>query len=368
MMSVFEAAVAPQGLKLTVLNVAYPFAPVGDKAVGGAEHILGDLDRALLGQGHRSLVMACEGSNAAGVLYSSPTPEGLLDGSDRTWFRSRSQAVLDRVLRTEQVDLIHMHGQDFHEYTLPRHIPVLVTLHMPICWYPKNVWSLCGQNVWFQCVSRSQRAACPPELRDAMLITNGVSLPQVREKKRDFAMALGRICPEKNVHEALEAGTKAGVPVLLGGEVFPSRTHMEYYHHRVEPLLQCAQTAVDHRFLGPLGPGKKERLLGQAKCLLHPTLTPESSSLVAMEALAGGTPVIAYRSGALPEIVEDGVTGFLVNNVEEMAGAIQRLDEIRPENCRAAAEKRFSKERMVREYMGVYRSLAAGGRSQRASA
>ena len=336
--------------------------------MGGAEQILGDLDQALVEQGHRSLVMACEGSQAAGVLYSSPTPEGACDSSDRSWFRSRSQAVLDRVLRTERVDLIHMHGLDFHEYTLPRDIPVLVTLHMPICWYPKNVWALCGQNIWFQCVSKAQRAGCPRELRDAMVITNGVSLPKVREQKREFAMALGRICPEKNVHEALEAGTKAAVPVLLGGDVFPYRTHVEYFHHRVEPLLQCAETGVDHRFLGPLGPERKERLLGQAKCLLHPTLAPETSSLVAMEALAAGTPVIAYRSGALPEIVEDGVTGFLVNNVEEMAAAIQRVDDIRPEDCRAAAEGRFSKERMVREYMGVYRSLAVGGGSQRAYA
>jgi glycosyltransferase involved in cell wall biosynthesis len=99
---------------------------------------------------------------------------------------------------------------------------------------------------------------------------------------------------------------------------------------------------------------RRQRLLARAKCLLLSTRAQETTSLTAMEALSVGTPVIAYRSGALTEIVDDGVTGFLVDSVEEMADAIKRIDQIRPEDCRAAAEQRFSRDRMVRNYFDLY--------------
>jgi glycosyltransferase involved in cell wall biosynthesis len=211
--------------------------------------------------------------------------------------------------------------------------------------------------VQFQCVSESQRRTSPTLLGDVPVVENGVPLPSFRvdREREDFALALGRICPEKNVHEALEAGTLAGTQVLVGGHVFPYREHGEYFHDKVEPLLNGE---AGHRFLGPIETERRQRLLARAKCLLHPTIAPETSSLVAMEALAVGTPVIAYRSGALPEIIEDGVTGFLVDSVEQMADAIKRVDQIRPEDCRAAAEKRFSRERMVHDYFNLYATLA----------
>jgi glycosyltransferase involved in cell wall biosynthesis len=100
-------------------------------------------------------------------------------------------------------------------------------------------------------------------------------------------------------------------------------------------------------------------------CLLHPTLAPETSSLVAMEALAAGTPVIAYRSGALPEIVDDGVTGFLVNSVQEMAAAIGKVRTISDRACRRAVERRFLKERMVGQYFALYEELLRGRRMEK---
>jgi len=112
-----------------------------------------------------------------------------------------------------------------------------------------------------------------------------------------------------------------------------------------------------HRFLGPLSLERKQHPLARARCLLHPTLAPETSSLVAMEAIAAGTPVIAYPSGALPEIVEHGRTGFLVSSVAEMAEAVGMLDRISPGECRAAAEQRFSQQRMIRGYFELYEQL-----------
>jgi glycosyltransferase involved in cell wall biosynthesis len=233
---------------------------------------------------------------------------------------------------------------------------VLVTLHVPAQYYNPEVWATYAGRFQFQCVSDSQRRACPKLLGDVPVVENGVPLPNVRleREREDFALALGRICPEKNVHEALEAGTLAGTRVLVGGHVFPYREHGEYFHEKVEPLLNGE---AGHRFLGPIETERRQRLLARAKCLLHSTMAPETSSLVAMEALAVGTPVIAYRSGALPDIIEDGVTGFLVDNVEQMADAIKRVGQIRPEDCRAAAETRFCHERMVRDYFNLYEAM-----------
>ena len=345
-------------MALTVLSVAFPFAPVGPCGAGSAERILAELDAALVAAGQRSLVVACAGSLIAGELFSAPMPErALISESDRRWHRWRFQAAIDRALSRHRVDLIHMHGVDFDQHVLPPEIPVLVTVHVPIGWYRPEAWATFAERAQFQCVSSAQRSAAPKLLAEAPVIENGIPLPQVRvdREREDFALAVGRICPEKNVHEALEAGTLAGTQVLLGGHVFPHGDHGEYFSEKIEPLLD--QEGIAHRFLGPIETDRRVRLLARAKCLLLSSRAQETSSLVAMEALGVGTPVIAYRAGALTEIVEDGVTGFLVDSVEEMADAIGRLGQIRAEDCRAAAERRFSRDRMVHDYFELYGAM-----------
>lgn len=347
-------------MKLSVLHIAYPFAPVGSHACGGAEQVLTDLDRALVVAGHRSAVVACEGSEAMRRLYTAPVPQGRLDASetDHRFWQERFQQAINGAFAAQHFDLVHMHGLDWHRYLIPANVPVLVTLHMPVDWYPASMWQQAGRNVHFQCVSEHQRQNCPDSA--ASVVENGVDLggfdPHARRHKH--AIALGRICPEKNLHEALEAGTLANTPVMVGGQTFPYETHLDYERKCFRPALRGnGRFRNQHCFLGPLKPARKQKLLSAAKCLLHPTLAPETSSLVAMEALAAGTPVIAYRSGALPEIVKDGVTGFLVNNVAEMAEAIANVDSIDRQACRDAAERCFSRERMARGYLDLYARL-----------
>lgn len=345
---------------LTVLSVAYPFAPVGVDAVGGSEQILSVLDHALSAAGHTSLVAACEGSQTAGRLFPVPLlKEEVLNPPQRKWYTAQLKAAIDRALLLHRVDLVHMHGLDFFEYDLPPEISVLVTLHLPIAWYGTERLSRLRARVRMCCVSASQRRTCPPELDDVPVVENGVALlPWTPgEPRGDYALVLGRICPEKNVHAALQAGTRARIRVLVGGRVFPYREHQGYFEKSLKPLLDQPALGVTHEFLGQVGTQQRQALLARAKCLLHPTLAPETSSLVAMEALAAGTPVIAYRSGALPDIVEHGVTGFLVENVEEMAEAIRKLPAISPEACRRAAERRFPQERMVEKYFDLYRAM-----------
>lgn len=343
-------------MSLTVLSVAYPFAAVGPAAVGGAEQVLGQLDAALVDGGYRSIVVASEGSSVRGELVSTPAATGdITEARSRaTWAEHRR--TIDRVLATEPVDVVHMHGIDFHAY-LPAEalVPKLVTLHLPPAWYPAHVFHDPRPDVHLHCVSHSQSRRCPPGTRLLPVIENGVPTDALarRTPKRGFALALGRICPEKNLHAALDAGRLAGVPVLLGGQVFAHEDHQRYFQQVVLPKLDARR-----RFLGPLAFARKRRLLSAARCLLLPTLAPETSSLVAMEALASGTPVVAFSSGALPDIVEHGRTGFLVRTTHEMADAIAACDAIDPEICRAVARERFSVERMVGRYFDAYRQLA----------
>jgi glycosyltransferase involved in cell wall biosynthesis len=160
--------------------------------------------------------------------------------------------------------------------------------------------------------------------------------------------------------DALRAAHEARVGLLLAGASFPFDEHRRYFESQIAPLLDR-----DRRFIGAVGWRRKSILLAQARCVLVPSRAPETGSLVAMEALACGTPVVAFPAGALPSIVEHGRTGFIVSDVHEMAEAIRRCDAIRPEHCRRAAEERFSAAIMVRRYLAVYRRLAAQARSSR---
>jgi glycosyltransferase involved in cell wall biosynthesis len=171
--------------------------------------------------------------------------------------------------------------------------------------------------------------------------------------KRGFALMLARICPEKGVHLALDAAKQAGVPLLVAGQVFPYSEHRRYFQAEVLPRLDKFR-----RYIGPAGSVRKRRLLSAARCVLVASTVPETSSLVAREALAAGTPVIALARGALVDILEHGHTGFLVDDVAGMASAIGRSVEIDPEICRSTARQRFAADQMVAQYFQLYRAMA----------
>ena len=352
--------------KLTVLSVAYPLTPVSVDAAGGAEQVLSRLDDALTRAGHRSIVVACEGSEIAGTLIATPRADGSLDDAARELAWQQTRCAIERVSEHWHIDLVHMHGVDFFNYLPPPGIPVLVTLHLPPNWYPREIFQLlerCGErslkrpNTFLHCVSASQHRACPADAPLLPPIENGVPVDELasRVRKRDWAMALGRICPEKGFDIALDAARWADVPLLLAGQVYRYEAHERYYKDEIVPRLDCAR-----RFIGPIGFARKRRLLSAAQCLLAPSRAPETSSLVAMEALACGTPVIAFPSGALADIVEDGKTGFLVRDAREMAEAIPVAKTLDPEVCRRAARERFSAARMIAQYIELYKELQTG--------
>ena len=347
---------------LTIVNVAYPLAPVGPDAVGGAEQILTRLDEALVRAGHISVVVAAEGSSTRGVLLPIATVRGDVNDQTQAAAQAATRRAIDDALRNYAVDLIHVHGVDFDRYLPPPGPPLLATLHLPVHVCAPTVFGIARPYTYLQCVSCTQHASLPPTRVPVLdAIPNGVPvehLPLCRDKT-GYALTLGRICPEKGFHLAAAAARQAGVPLVLGGHAFAYRSHQDYFCEVLAPLLDERW----FRFVGPLGMADKCRWLGQARCLLVPSQIAETSSLVAMEALACGTPVVAFRAGALSEIVEDGRTGFLVDNVEDMARAILRAESIDPVECRRAAVERFSADTMTARYLARYERMVAARRS-----
>ena len=341
-------------MKLTVLNVAYPFAPVGPDAVGGAEQVLSQLDFALTRAGHTSIVVASAGSVTAGTLVATTRLRCRIDEEARRCMREEYVQTIQDVIRRWPVDVVHMHGLDFVDYLPPPEVPVLATLHVPLTWYSADLRMKRHPRLFMHCVSESQRRTCPAEVPLLPDIPNGVDSEffEARHTKKQFALVLGRICPEKGFHTAIDAAKLARVPLLMAGKVFRYDDHERYFEHEIVPRLDRSR-----RFIGPVGMRRKKRLLASAQCLLLPSTAAETSSLVTMEALASGTPVIAFPTGALPEIIEHGKTGFLVRDALEMAVAIKAAADLDPAICRARARERFSLKRMARRYFSVYRRL-----------
>ena len=350
-------------MSLTVLSVGYPAAAVSPDAVGGAAQVLSALDGALVQRGHRSIVIAAEGSEIAGRLVPVPAPNGLLDDALPAAREHHRRAVV-QTLQRERVDVVHLHGVDFHHYLPPPGIPTLATLHCPPEWYAAEALYPARPDTWLHCVSQRQHDSLGQNPRLLAPIENGVEVPAhlPPHAKRDFALMLCRIAPEKGIHVAIAAAKRADIPLLIAGRVYDYAEHRRYFAEEIEPQLDARR-----RFIGPAGLARKRRLLAAARCLLVPSLIPETSSLVAREAIAMGTPVVAFGAGALVDTVEHGRTGFIVSDEIEMAQAIAQCPSIARETCRAVARERFSLDRTVEAYLGVYETLAAARRRPQAS-
>ncbi len=342
-------------MSLTILSVGYPFALLSRDSVGGAEQVLSRLDRALAAAGYRSVVIAPPGSKCAGEHIAGPAVSQRIDGA----FRRRVYPELRRTIRQAiddiRPDLLHFHGVDFHEYLPPPGDPVLVTLHLPLGWYPPEALRRARPETWLLPVSRDQASRAPAGVDLLPEIENGIDVDEFEcaPRKQPFALLLGRICPEKGFHLAMGAVKQAGIRCVLAGSVSPYPEHLAYLRNEILPRL-------DHRlrWIGPASGAQKKRLLARARCVLVPSLVPETSSLVAREALAAGTAVVAFRAGALCEVIDHGRTGYLVETVAEMAEAISLADRIDPRACRDTARRRFAVRPMIASYFRLYQELA----------
>jgi hypothetical protein len=343
---------------LTVLNVAYPLAPVGPGCVGGAEEIVRILDAGLVARGHQSIVIAQEGSVVQGTLVPIRRLDPPFDERVR---REGSRLVSEAIAyarRQWPVDIVHFHGLDFHEcLAAAGDLASAATLHLPVAWYGPAALRSAAARVHLLCVSASQQRSAAAAGLHCGLIENGVAVARPPDgQRREYVVALGRICPEKSFHEALDAARLADVEMVLAGRTFPFDAHVRYFRDEIAPRLDGRR-----RFIGPVNARDKARLIGSARCVLISSRAPETSSLVAMEALALGAPVVAFPSGALADIVEHGRTGFLVNDASGMAEALKAVQTIDGEACRTRAAVRFSADRMTDDYVRSYEALGRRG-------
>jgi glycosyltransferase involved in cell wall biosynthesis len=249
-----------------------------------------------------------------------------------------------------EFDLIHSHC-DFMALTYARLVktPVLTTIHgfsspriMPV--YRKY------RDGYFVSISDSDRA---PGLNYLATVHNGIDLAlyPLRESGGTDLIFLGRIHPDKGVHLAIEVARKSGLPLLIAGIV----QDREYFHQQVEPHIDNKQI----RYVGPVDVQGKNELFAQARALLHLNTIPERFGLVLAEANAAGVPVIAMDLGSCREVIQEGKTGFLVDNVDEAVRALKRVSEIDRDECRKRVRQRFSIETMVEAYERVYSKVFA---------
>jgi glycosyltransferase involved in cell wall biosynthesis len=349
------AATGRRSDRLRILSVAYSLAPVTRNTSGGAEQVLVLVEEAITRAGHESIVIANEDSQVRGRLVATPRVSGVLDEEARAAAcRRHRDTILDALRRP--VDIIHYHGIDFAEYDVRTTVARIVTLHLPPNWYPQPIYE--DENLFVVCVSESERAAAP---RCDAVIPNGIDLAiyhpgNWQPATDDYFLAIGRICQEKNFHTAIDAARRAGVRLVLAGNVSRYPEHERYFAEEIEPRLDERRTYVGRAVFNP----EKRGLIAGARAVIVPSTVAETSSIVSMEALACGTPVIAMRSGALPEIVDHGVTGFVVDDEEQMVDAIRCVGEIDRATCRRVAEERFDGRLMGERYLAVYERLAAG--------
>jgi glycosyltransferase involved in cell wall biosynthesis len=230
---------------------------------------------------------------------------------------------------------------------------MLATLHLPVWFYPAGIVENClSRGISLNCVSRNQ-ACSTSASRGLPVIPNGIPTHlYAPDEPEDYLLWLGRICPEKGTHAALDVARRLNMRLIVAGPVHSYPEHRHYFSNCVEPWLDSKRSWV-----GPVGLREKQRLLARASCLLVPSLVAETSSLVAMESLASGTPVVAFRQGALPEVVDDAETGFIVDSVEEMASAIKQVHTLSRARCRERALARFDSPLMVGRCLAIYRRI-----------
>jgi glycosyltransferase involved in cell wall biosynthesis len=354
----------------SLLYVAYPLLPVSDESAGGAEQMLATLEREMAARGCRTAVAACAGSTVTGEVIETGEASDELDHFEAREVEHNLRTIEEISSRStagESFDLVHDKSGSFWHTASAIATPVLATLHLPRSFYRSELFSDISPNVYFNCVSDIQARDFADLPRMMGVVRNGISLERFpfTPEKCDYLLWMGRICEEKGTHTAIAAAVRSRMPLVLAGQVYPFSYHRKYYEERVRPHLRRAGPRL--RFVDTPLFEQKVHLLRNARAVLVPSLAEETSSLISMEAMACGTPVIAFRRGAIPEVVVDGETGFLVDTPEQMADAVADLGSIDPGVCRQRVESLYSAERMADDYEKLYQRVLADAALRRVS-
>jgi len=258
--------------------------------------------------------------------------------------------------QAEGFDIIHNHaGELVMAMSHLVKVPMLSTMHCLITPDSKIIWD--HYQGYYNTISWAERRQMPRVRGGTFIgvVYNAIDVASFpyQEEKEDFLLFLGRISPEKAPHLAVEAARRAGMRLIMAGKVDDNPKDRSYFQGLVKPLIDGRRV----KYIGEADGRLKRELYRRARCLLMPLCWEEPFGLVMVEAMACGTPVIAFRRGAVAEIVAHGQTGFLVEDVEEMAAAVARLDEISPRRCREHVEENFDAPLMAERYLALYEEI-----------
>ena len=315
---------------------------------GGTELIVSLLTEELVRQGH-AVTLFASGDSVTRADLASVCPK-FLRGSGRDGAILTLLNVVSCLERANDFDIIHNHTRI--EGMLPAGLtqtPVLSTLHGGFSGDRLLLFN--HYKGWYNTISYSAKSLLPPKERFAGVIYNAIdwdSYPFQEGPRSNDLLFLSRICREKGTHLAIQVARQMNQRLIIAGNVHP--VDQEYFQSEVIPHVDGKQIL----YVGEADYTRKRQLLSGVQCLLAPITWSEPFGLFLIEAMACGTPVVALNRGSVPEVVQDGVTGFVVDRVEDMAKAVRKVPALRPADCRQYVEKNFNVSQMARNYLAAY--------------
>jgi glycosyltransferase involved in cell wall biosynthesis len=324
---------------------------------GGTERVVSWLTEELVAQGH-DVTLFASGDSVTRATLEAIVPRGLrLDGIHNSL--PYNLIMLDRVAaRQDAFDILHFHS-DFFQYPLFRSMAhkTLTTLHgrQDLAELPDIYRAF--PHMPLVSISNDQRKPVPP-VNWMGTVYHGLPEKLLKEGPGDggYLAFLGRICADKGPLQAIEIARRAGMKLKMAAKVDP--VDQRYFDEQIKPVLDASPHV---EFIGEINDAQKPDFLGKAKALLFPISWPEPFGLVMIEAMACGTPVVAFRSGSVPEVMEDGLTGYVVDDVDGAVAACARLDRLFRPSVRSRFEERFSVRAMALEYVKIYERLCEAG-------
>ena len=338
---------------MRIAQVAPLHESVPPKHYGGTERIVSYLTEELVRAGHEVTLFG-SGDSVTSARLIAPCRRSLRKNERCKDPVAREIVLIDHVVEhAREFDVIHFHTGYLH-FAISRHLPVahLTTLHGRLDVPDVVPLYQRFRDVPVISISNAQRAPLPWANWQAT-VYHGLPKTQFQfcAGGGGYLAFLGRISPEKRADRAIEIAKRAGMPLKIAAKV--DRADRRYFKRVVEPLLNNPLV----EWVGEITDQQKNEFLGNAFALLFPIDWPEPFGLVMIEAMACGTPVIAYDCGSVPEVMEDGVTGFIVREADEAAEAVGRVRNLSRERCREVFEKRFTVVRMSNDYINVYEQM-----------
>ena len=339
---------------MKIAQVAPLYESVPPKFYGGTERVVSYLTEELVRQGHEVTLFASADSTTKAELRPACERALRLEGKKIIDPLACHIRMIEMVSReSHRFDILHFHIDYLHFPATRRlQIPALTTLHGRLD--IPELHSLYQEFTDMKLVSISNAQRAPLAWANWIATVHhglpNLYRPQYTSGK--YLAFLGRICPEKGVDRAIEIASRVGIPLKIAAKIDP--VDQEYFDSKIKWLLEHPLI----EYIGEIGEREKSDFLSHALALLFPIDWPEPFGLSMIEAMACGTPVIAFCRGSVPEILAEGITGYFVNNIREAIEAVHKVAALDRRACRNAFEKRFTVQRMCSDYLDIYRRIS----------